>query len=202
MAEREDGGRGRRGSARSRARRQTRAEDERTRRRGRMGHPAQEESDDGSAKRTANVRRPPLVGQPMLHRRGRLAPGFADAAVKFRRPSNVVFLLLMSRHCLEKKRVNLLRVLAGWPGSNSLGEPTLPRLTIPAEFYVHIVYGHPRARDVDLFGAFFSRGIRRLIRSFESLALPMTAHCINMSACISICRSLSGRKRPFSGIDH
>lgn len=34
---------------------------------------------------------------------------------KFQRPSNVAFLLLMSRHYLEKKRINLLRVSAAWP---------------------------------------------------------------------------------------
>jgi len=38
--------------------------------------------------------------------------GARSAAAKFQRPSNVVFLLLMSHHYLEKKRINLLRVLA------------------------------------------------------------------------------------------
>lgn len=74
-----------------------------------------------------------------MHTPDRTWARLALPQVKFQRPSNVLFLLLMSRHYLEKKRINLLRILAARPArSNSLGKPTLPRLTIPTSF-IHVL---------------------------------------------------------------
>lgn len=110
--------------------------------------------------------------------------------------ANIVFLLLMSRHYLEKKRVNLLRVSADRTLANSLGKPLPLQLTIPSSFIERStnrsLRGLPRGARTQGSVLYSSTIVYPVITSFESRESKLEPESRDICPCSFgfVCSSL------------